>query len=190
MKWSDSFKPSALEKLGAAILQTSDICSQSFKDLIDEKFGKDSKEAKFALVQVQYEFLFFFMHLAMRFAFSRLGNDKRTKLQDWLGPIIADSTTEAWFGHWPDKLKEGIKKDFFHNLNAAEMEYSQFQKLFTEKDKPFKDTLFWEFSKNITKLVGGNVGGTIACYAITVEKLADMKLPDLIDAVSEEIEEI
>jgi len=96
MKWSDSFKPSPLGKLGAAILQTSHICSQSFKNLVDEKFGKDSEEV---LVQVQYEFLFFFMHLSMRFAFSRLGNDKRTKLQEFLVPILADTTTEAWFGH-------------------------------------------------------------------------------------------
>jgi hypothetical protein len=191
MSWLNSFKkrPSAIINLACAIVKTSDQCAQEFKKLVDEKFGKDSKEAMESWLLVQYEFLFFFAHLANRSAFSRLGNNKRTKLQNLLGPILADSTTEAWFGHWPEKLKEGIKHDFYNNINVAELEYSKCKKLFPEKDEGTKDTLFWELGKNIAELSGWDHNPTVIveCMCFSFEKFAEMKLDELIDSAGKEI---
>lgn len=143
-------------------------CGQEFEEPIDEKFGKDSKEAINSWAQVQYEFLFFFTHLAMRSALSKLGNDKRIKLQDLLGPILVDSTTEAWFGHWPEKLKNGIRDDFFTNLNKAEFEYAQYKGLSPATGQSPKGTLLWELAKNIARLSGYENNPEVILYCIDI----------------------
>lgn len=191
MNWLNSFKKqsSEINDLACKIIDASYKCGQEFKEAIDEKFGKDSKEAMISWVQVQYEFLFFFTHLAMRFALSKLGNDKRIKLQESLCPILIYSTTEAWFGHWPEEYKEGIKNDFFTNINTAEIEYSKYKKLFSEKDESFKDTLFWEFGKNIARLSGyeNNPAVIMQCVDVSMKKFSDMRLDKLIDSVGRTI---
>jgi len=175
--------------LACAIVDTSYQCGQEFKELIYEKFGKDSKEAMDSWVQVKYEFLFFFAHLANRFALSKLGNNKRIKLQDLLGPMLVNCTTEAWFGHWPEKYQEGIKNDFYNNINLAELEYSKCKKLLPEKDESPKDTLFWELGKNIARLSGyeNNPVVIIQCIDVSVKKFTNMKLDKLIDSAGKEI---
>lgn len=194
MSWTNSFKKhqsgvSGIINLGFAILESSCTCMQEFKGLIDEKFGKGSKEALFHWIQVQYEFLFFFAHLAMRRAFARLGAENRDKLQNLLGPILADNTTEAWFGHWPAKRKEGIKSNFFNNINVAELEYSKYKKLMPGKDENLKDTLFWEFSHNIARLSGYENDQDIImkCMDASVKQITDMKLDELVDSVIKDI---
>lgn len=193
MTWQNSFKKeqsSGLSDLACAIADTSYMCGQEFEEFIDEKFGKDSQDAMFGYIQVQYEFLFFFAHLAMRFALSKLGNDKRNKLQDLLGPILANATTEAWAGHWPEKFKEGIRNDFCHNINVAEMDYSECKGGLLIKDQPFsEDALFSRVSLNIARLSGdeNNPETIMRCTSIVVKKFADMKLDQLIDSVGKEL---
>jgi len=69
------------------------------------------------------------------------------------------------------------------------MEYSEYKILFAEKNEPMKDTLIWEFSKNIARLSGyeNNPGVIVECCTVVTGKLVDMKLGDLIDEVGEEI---
>lgn len=192
MNWLNSFKKqsSGLSDLACAIVDVSYKCGQEFKESIDEKFGKDSNEAMLRWAQVQYEFLFFFTHLAMRSALSKLGNDKRTKLQKLLAPLLENSTTEAWFGHWPEKFREGIKNDFIHNINVAEIDYSECKGGLLVKDQPFsKDGLFSRLAMNIARLSGyeNNPGTIMKCITIGVEKFANIKLEQLIDSVGKDL---
>lgn len=192
MSWLNSFKKqsSGVSDLTHAIVDTSYKCGQKFKELIDEKFGKDSKEAMTRWVQVQYEFLFFFTHLTMRSALSKLGDDKRIKLQDLLCPILVNSTTAAWFGHWPEKYKKGIKNDFIHNLKISEMDYSECKGGLLVKDQPFSENgLISRLARNIARLSGyeNNPEVIMQCIEISVKKFADMKLDKLIDSVEKEI---
>lgn len=137
-----------------AILDVSYKCGQKFKNLSDEKFGKGSDKAKFHYIQVQYEFLFFFTHLAMRSAFHVLGNEKRNKLQEIIGPILSDATTEAWMKDWPEDLKRKIRDEFFENLNRSELEYARYKGLSPAPGESPKGTLLWELGKNIALLSG------------------------------------
>lgn len=190
MSWQNSFKKQSSEDLACAIVDASYKCGQEFKESIDEKFGKDTKEAMNSWMQVQYEFLFFFIHLAMRFTLSKLGNEKRIRLQDLLCPILMNSTTEAWFGHWPEKFKEGIKNDFIHNINVSEMDYSECRGGLLIKDKPFsEDGLFSRLSRNIARLSGNenNPETIMRCTSIVIKKFVDMKLDQLIDSVDKEL---
>ncbi len=183
-------KHPALKALGLAILTASVKSGEFFKKDIDEKFGKDSKDATTYFMEVQYEFLFFFTHLTMRFVFGELGHEKRVELQNLLVPILMESSTEAWFGHWPNDLKEGIKKDFKNNINSAELEYSKYKKMFPEKDEGSKDTMFWEFGKNIARLSGheNDIVIITKCMAYAVEILKQIKLKDLVISAGKELE--
>jgi hypothetical protein len=192
MSWLNSFKKqsSRISDLACAIVDVSYKCGQEFKESIDEKFGKDSKEAMSSWAQVQYEFLFFYTHLAMRSALSKLGNDKRIKLQDLLGPILVNSTTEAWFGHWPEKLKSGIRNDFFTNLNRAEFEYAQYKGLSPAPGQSPKGTLLWELGKNIARLSGyeNNPEVVMSCVETVAEHFKDLKkIENLVAYVGKEL---
>lgn len=192
MKFTNIFKrhTSGLNDLAKSLVSTSYECGQEFKESIDEKFGRDSKEAMTSWVQVQYEFLFFFTHLAMRSALSKLGNGKRIKLQDLLGPILVNSITEAWFGHWPEKFKDGIKDDFFNNINVAEFKYSKCKGGLLVKDKPFsEDGLFSKLARNIARLSGyeNNPEVIMRCMEVSVKKFTDIKMDQLIDLVGKEL---
>jgi hypothetical protein len=192
MSWLNSFKKqsSGLNDLARALVDVSYKCGQEFKESIDEKFGKDSVETMARWVEVQYEFLFFYTHLAMRLALSKLGNDKRIKLQALLGPILMNLTTEAWFGHWPEKLKEEIKNKFIHNINVAEMDYSECKGGLLVKDQPFSENgLFSRLAMNIARLSGyeDNPATIMKCITIAVEKFTDLKLDQLIDSVGKDL---
>lgn len=191
MNWLNSFKKqkSGIIDLANAILGASFRCGHELRIVINEKFGEDSKEANRRRVESQYEFVYFFAHLAMRFAYIKLGAEKRNKLQDMLGPILAEATTEAMFGHWPQNLKEGLKNDFFNNINVAESEYSKYDKLVPEKNEGTSDTLFWEFSKNIAKISedDNNLGAIIGYQMATIKEFAEMKLAELVDLAGKEI---
>lgn len=178
-----------IRKLTSSIITVSYHCGQVFKEPIDNKYGEDSKEAITSFMQVQYEFLFFFAHLAMRSAFSKLGHNKRVKLQQLIGPILEISTTEAWFGHWPEHLKAGIRKDFYNNLNVAELEYSKCHKLLGNKNESPKDTLFWELGKNIARLSGCelDIAVIMQCMDVSLKYFLDMNLDDLIVAAGEDL---
>jgi hypothetical protein len=191
MGWLDSFKrkPSATTILSMKLMNAAYQCGQAFKDSINNKFGEETQDAMLSWSQVQYEFLFFFTHIAMRYAFERLGHEAIAKLQALLAPLLVDSTTEAWFGHWPDKFKAGIRKEFYHNINVAELEYSKCKKMFPEENEGTKDTLFWELGKNIARLSGyeNNPAIIMHCLKVSVEQFKAMELDNLIDAVGKEI---
>ncbi len=194
MSWLNSFKKpvsttSEIDNLAYAIIKASRDCGKEFKGLVNKRFGEGSKDAVAKLIIVQYESLFFFIHLTMRFAFSKLGNDRRNKLQSLLVPILADTITEIYFSHLPQDMKEKAKNNFIHDMNAAELEYSKYKKIFPTREKGTVGTLFWEFSKNIVKLSEYYPDPLIIirCTRISIEKFKEMKLDKLIDSVSKEI---
>ncbi len=103
-------------------------------------FNPNSKEDEITLpIYVCFEFLYFYSHLAMRYAHSILGEKKRTILQKNLGPLIVEPVVTAYFDHWPEDKKKGIENEFSKNLNDAELEYSSCKELLT-KDINFAGT--------------------------------------------------
>lgn len=192
MNWLNSFKNqnSALGDLTLTLLDSAYKCGQEFEDSIYDRFGKDSKEARISWVHVQYEFLFFFTHLVMRNAFSKLGNEKLVKLQKLLGSRLANSTTEAWFKEWPKDMQVGIKHDFYNNLNAAELDYSQCKGGLLIKEPPFsEDGLFNRLANNVARLSGneGNPILTLRCQIVGLNIFNNINLDYLIERVGKEI---
>jgi hypothetical protein len=81
---------------------------------------------------VFYEFLYFFIHLMNREAHRRLPISKLEKLQQVIAPLILPSVVGGFFGHWPQKFKDGIERDLYTKLNDTEGEYSSCKRFFNE----------------------------------------------------------
>jgi hypothetical protein len=84
-----------------------------------------------------------------RQAFASLGNAKRIDLQELVGPLVAECTIATVFAHWPDELKEGIKAEFFDNLNKAEFEYEKCDCLLNHEEPFSQKSLLIKLAQNI-----------------------------------------
>jgi hypothetical protein len=190
MAWLNSFKQPGVDRLAFAIQRSSGKCWKEFKKASNVESGRDSQEEWNIEVLAQYEFVFFFTHLAMRYAFSTLGDKRRTKLMNLLYPVLEQSTTDIWSGDWPDKLKEGVRSDFYHNINKAEMEYAECKGGLMIKDQPFSDdALFTKLAKHIAEISGheNNPATIAACIHVCVTEYCRMRLESLVDSIGEEL---
>jgi len=132
----NSFKNNDLAamQLAIKIFDNSVLCAESLKQDLGEKFKKDSKEYHQKYTEVLFEFLYFHLQLTDRIGFNDLGHEKRQKLNDVIGPLVVDSMIKTLFGHWPSHLQDGIKKDFYENLNNAQIEYSECKSLMLKEE--------------------------------------------------------
>jgi len=108
MSWFNTFKKDkfAIGELSNVIFKNSLDCAEALKNYLNDSTEKERQEK---WIYVLFEFIYFFMHMTNRIAFGKLGNERRIKLQNELAPLIIDPTIKSLFGHWPKKLKEGIK---------------------------------------------------------------------------------
>lgn len=142
-----------LGAVGLAIVRASQTCSEAIRPLINGPEGKEKQEAE---MYVFYEFIYFFMHLAMRSAFSQLTEQQIEGLQGYLGPLISSTAVDSFFGHWPEDLKEKIRSGFFAKLNDAEVEYSTCKELLCEESPLTGNSLLSRLARNIGELSGNS----------------------------------
>ncbi len=172
-----------LAEIGMAIVKASDYCFKEMKPFIDDTDEKRKQERE---IYVFYEFIYFFMHMTMRYAFGRLSEPQITKLQGFLGPIIVGTAIDSFFFHWPEDLKGKMRSEFYEKLNNAEIEYSSSKELLS-KDKPFTgDSLISKLSRNVTQLISDNMNPATmtAVVGVSTEALIDVKLDQLINTVA------
>lgn len=153
-----------LGEVGLAIVQASQACQEKLKPSLNIA---DTKEKQQAEVYILYEFLYFFMHLAMRSAFSQMTERQIECLQSYLGPLICSTAIDSFFGHWPENLKEGIRSDFYTKLNDAEIEYSACKELLSEKPLT-GNSLFSKLARNVAELSGEAMNPVTITLVITL----------------------
>ena len=188
MGWFNTFKKdkSAIGELSTAIFKSSLGCAEALKNYLNDSTEKERQEK---WVYVLFEFIYFFMHMTNRIAFGKLGDERRIKLQGQLAPLIIDSTIKSLFGHWPQKLKQGIKNEFYEKLNDAEIEYSGCKE-FLPKDNPFSDkALFSKLAKNVAELFGHTNNPEMLIQIITqsVDAWKEISLEEFMDDVGKEL---
>jgi hypothetical protein len=189
-KYGEVFYPKIAD-LSRVVVNTSHKCSQRLRSQIVESLGKDSKESIMADIKVRYEFLFCFSHLTMLFAYSILGAEKARKLQGFLGPLLADTATKSWFGHWPEELKKSINDNFFTNMNIADTEYAACKELIV-KDDPFSDNAtFSKLAKNVAEIIecSNDEHALMNIIQISIDSFSDMNLQELIRNTESDLSE-
>jgi hypothetical protein len=201
MGWSDIFKrnESALRKLSTMIFKNSLLCAESLRPDLEEKFGKGTQEFKSKYIQVLFEFMYFFFHLTNRSAFRQLGQEKRTKLQHNLGPPAIEAAIRTLLEGWPPEKLDEIEKDFYHNLNNAEMDYGACKHLLM---KPEDDTsnfdkiesgkksksIVGQLADNLSEIIEGgpnmNLFFTMKIWDVVIEILKKKEIDSLVLAAS------
>jgi hypothetical protein len=205
MGWLNSFKKqdSALLNLSKKVFENSLLCAESLRKDLEEKYGKGSKEFHSKYTMVLFEFMYFFLHLTNRSAFKQLGQEKRNKLLEELGPVVADAATETLFGHWPQNLKDGIKRDFYDSLDNSEMEYASCKQLLVklEDDTPILEkiasgkkskSMVGQLVDNLSQIITGDINTnaffTLQIWDVVIDILKKKEIDPLVLAVSKEIE--
>ncbi len=178
-----------LGNIGMAIIKASDYCSTEMKAFIDDDNNTRRQEKE---VYLLYEFVYFFMHMTMRYAFGRLSEPQIGKLQGSLGPIIVGTAIDSFFLHWPEDLKEKMRSEFYENLNNAELEYGTSKELLS-KDEPFTgESLISKLARNVTEAIGDNMNPATmtTVVSVTINALIDIKLDQLICRVAPALDQL
>ena len=129
--------------------------------LADIEKTKTSKQefGAIAYAEVLLEFVTFFLHFTDRCLFwevvaeGYMDVELRDDLMDELVERCISAGVDYCFFGLKEHAKQEYKKSGFKVHNTRMKEYSKYKKAFAEKDEGLKDTLFWEFSKNICRLV-------------------------------------
>ena len=182
----EEYKP--LGELGKAIIQASVNCRDAVKRLINMPSEKERQQRE---IFVFYEFIYFYIHLALRQAFGNLTKEQTQKLQDYLGPLISSVAINSYFAHWPEDLKQKMTDEFYQKLNDAELEYAectdriQFDSS-KEKQERIKDifnALFLKLSFNVANLAcndENNLALTVPVMEVAMNEWIRMRLNKLI----------
>ncbi|TKJ42572.1 hypothetical protein CEE37_02465 [candidate division LCP-89 bacterium B3_LCP] len=124
------------------------ICRMEDNDISSE--GKKTRDEKW--FKVLLEIIYFYIHLTDRFAFGLWDEETRdsvmTDIVEGTIPIVAEQICQEW----PEEMVDKIKQECMDNFVNAMKEYGSYQKLSAKKDEDLKDTLFWEFGKNVANL--------------------------------------
>ena len=129
-----------------------------------------------------YEFIYFYMHMTMRYASSVMNEEQMKKLQEYLGPVIVSTSIDSFIMHWPQELKEKITDDFYDCLNDADIEYATAKEIIS-KDDPFKEnTLCYKLGVRVSEWIGNSLNPS-SIFEVTMmatDELIKMKLNNLV----------
>ena len=135
-------------RLAETITKSAFRCADAIKPSIGF-LTRDENDARWALVL--NEFYFFFLHMLNRQALAVLGDARRAELQDLVGPLVVGSLIETIYGHWPTDRKQGLRGEFYDNMNKAELEYSNCNCLLPPEGDPFSTkALLLKLAQNVT----------------------------------------
>ncbi|MFZ0739388.1 MAG: hypothetical protein WBL70_08850 [Candidatus Acidiferrales bacterium] len=145
-----------LRDLTLALICASVNCRDGIKHLIK---APTEKERQLAEIYAFDEFIYFFMHHAMRVASGVMSEREVKHLQEHLGPLIASTAIDSYWQHWPDEIKSGLIVEFYKNLNAAEVQYatcSQFNSPAPPEGRSLQilEALFASLGERVASAVG------------------------------------
>jgi hypothetical protein len=175
----------AFAELAKRIFESASLSADPIIEDLKKKLGEESKEFKNKFVPVRFEFLYFFIHLANRSAFAQLGAEKSEKLSSQLVEHLIDTTVEILMGHWPEHLKQGIKKDSYNNYNVAESDYAKCKAIFLmpEDDTKTEDriatgekskSMIGQLVDNVSEIITGKVNISLLFPLQILESIGGM----------------
>lgn len=139
------------------------------------------KEDQF--LEIFFKYLYFFLSLTDRFAFSSIGDPGRHVLIDEIFEFSVILAIQSFFPRLTDDEKDKMFAECMDQLNMAGSEYSRFQKLYPTGDEGYGGTLFWEFSKEIALIAGeaNNPASVIGHYNIIIRASVNLDINSFIN---------
>jgi len=158
-------------------------CGRATKSLLQFE-TEEERERQF--VYVCFEFLYFFLHMTLRYAHAQLDSRQRKNLQTELGPLVVLPMIDAFFNHWPEDLKRGMVAEFYQKINDAEREYATCTEVISEDNPIAANALFSKLTRNVLKLSGDSpidIAKFMVPYGASIQAWKDMHLDKHIEKV-------
>ena len=185
MDLSDIFEEDIIQDYSNKICHHSRIGADVIKNyLADLEKDETSKRELGATeyCEILLEFVFFLLHFTDRCIFweivglGYMNEEERDILMMELEERCINSAVDYGFFGLAESPKHKIKDLSFENFNIRIKEYSKYKKNFPDKDEGLRDTLFWEFSKNVAKFVGREPDPVLKliCTKVAVGALVDL----------------
>ena len=110
-----------MDKVARQVLWASYAC----QDAVEELYDGDSADNKInQQISILYEFVYCYLHLTMRTAFGLLTHPQIVKLQNHIGIVISTGIIESYFASASVTTKFEMTREFFKNVDQAELEYT------------------------------------------------------------------
>lgn len=149
-----------LQDIYMAIVEAAWTCSEGLKPEI--KIA-DDKERRIIEFRIFCQYLYFYMHLTMRTAYSQEMDSKQIEtLAKYLGPHIVSTAIDSFFPHMAEDSKGKIEEHFYYELHEVDHEYSASKKFFEGtleeflKESGLDDSLLSKLGKKIEDLSGNH----------------------------------
>jgi len=174
-----------LGALGRTILLTSEKCRDGVKPWI---LASDAKGRHRVEMIAFYEFVFFFTHLTMRFAFTVMTETEDKHLWKHLLKYVGAVSVDATFESMPDDFRKRMITEFCENMHRAEVQYVKcaptgdiFSGAKAEQERNL-DALFMTLGDNVASAIGrkGDSGLKLKIATLAIEQFASLHLLRLV----------
>lgn len=187
MGWFDTFKKDFRSDYLNKIFRNSIEDANAIRRLAEDKSFEQNKQglSNTEWLSILFEFIYFYLHLTDRSAFGHMDEERRATFMTELEQICISSTVNAVCHEWPEDLKEKTKKECMENFRASMEEYSRYQELVPKEKEGRKNTLVWEFGKNIAKLAGREMDAryVMTSHILVIDSLKDLDVKSFIEKV-------
>jgi len=174
------------EELSERIMGEAAWCSREFKkNYKSHIFGRAliirkgiSKEKQRAML---FQFIFLFYHLTDRVAFGILDNDSRVAFMSILWLEIFESSFVKEKPKGMSEYRKALKKSYEDFIGR----YSQYKELTRKADEGLENTLFFEFSREITKFTEhpDDIRVVYLCYALIIDALETINIKEILEVI-------
>ena len=144
----------AAKILSNRILEASSMNAEAVKKFYEEHNDEELEIDAWKLWEIIFEFEFLFLHVTDRMSFDIHDQDRRSVFMDRLIEVTVNSTINTAFPRLGLDESGNLKSSMLKDYNANQYEYGQYRKMFPGKNESSKDTVFWEFGKNVAKRIG------------------------------------
>jgi hypothetical protein len=169
------------KKIGSQILGASNECYQIIKSDINIT---NEKQKKFAEIMIFYEFIFFYIHVTMKYASIVMTKEQLIKLWQYLTPFFVSAAVEAFFMQWPQERKEKISAFFYNRLNTAEIEYATAKGIIAKTGLFEENTLCYKLGLRVAEW-SNNSFDPVSIFQLSTMAVAELKKIKLIKLVTE-----
>jgi len=132
------------------------------------------------------EFQYLFIHIIDRFADKILSGDESDIFMEALGIAVINANIDKASKDMDKKAKRDAESEEINILNERNAKYAVYKKLFPDINEKPKNTLFWEFGKNITSeyLHSNNPAIVVYCASLAADIFKEIKIEELIKNIT------
>jgi hypothetical protein len=184
MRWLRMFRkrehPGAV--LAGSLMCMAGKCTDKVFEGREFPSEREQQEAQF---KTFCEFTQCFICITDRWIFSLARAEKREEVMRLIVNSLADTVTNLHFPNAPEHIREGIRREFLHNLDVAQCQYSSCTDLLIEGKPLAREGILNQLAFNVADVLGTkNPVTLITVVGISLNAMKEMDLRGLTQRVA------